>query len=252
MINIPTTCPVCSTAINRINDILFCTNDLCEAKSSKKLLHFIKTMKIKGLGEKTLEKLDLSDITDLYDLSLLEMNDILGEKIGTKLYNEITGSKTIPLATFIQSFGVPLIGNSASTKLANHTDSLWDIHRETCEEAGIGNKATNNLLQWINKNESRYRDLPIMTSTPVQQLEVEELYKVVITGKLNDYSSRAKAKDFLETKGVTVMSGISSKVNYLVCDIRKGSSSETKAEKLNIPIISMNDLLNKINGDIND
>jgi len=29
--------------------------------SSKKLQHFVKTMKIKGLGEKTLEKLDLTD-----------------------------------------------------------------------------------------------------------------------------------------------------------------------------------------------
>ena len=253
MLNIPRSCPVCESTLVRINDQLFCKNDSCDAKTAKKLLHFIKTMKIKGLGEKTLEKLNLSDIPDLYELSLAEMITQLGEKVGTKLFNEIAQSKTISLATYIQAFGITLIGNSISTKIAKHTDSLWDIHRGTCEEAGLGVKATNYLLQWINKNEDKYRDLPITPSIPVQTIEVEELYKIVITGKLNDYSSRTKAKDFLETKGVTVMSGISSKVNYLICDLENSSSSShTKAKKLNIPIISMNNLLTILNGDIND
>lgn len=252
MLHIPANCPVCESALNRVNDQLFCVSNTCDAKSSKKLLHFIKTMKIKGLGEKTLEKLNLSDITDLYELSMDGMITQLGEKVGTKLFNEIAQSKTIPLSTFIQSFGITLIGNSASTKLAKVTNSLWSIDSEVCNNAGLGKKATDYLLQWINTNEDRYCDLPITPSIAVQTIEVEELCKVVITGKLNDYSSRAKAKDFLETKGVTVMSGISSKVNYLVCDTCKGSSSELKAKNLNIPILSMNDLLNKINGDIND
>lgn len=253
MLNIPTSCPVCESTLVRVNDQLFCKDDNCDAKTAKKLLHFIKTMKIKGLGEKTLEKLELIDINELYELSLTEMITKLGEKVGTKLFNEIAQSKTIPLATYIQSFGITLIGNSISTKLAKHTDSIWDIHRETCQEAGLGEKATNYLLQWINKNEDKYCDLPITPSIPVQTNEVEELYKVVITGKLNDYSSRTKAKDFLETKGVTVMSGVSSKVNYLICDLENSSSSShVKAEKLNIPVLSMNDLLIILNGDIND
>jgi len=251
MLNIPTSCPMCQSGLVRVNDQLFCQNDSCDAKASKSILHFIKTMKIKGLGEKTLEKLDVASITDLYDLSLAGMITQLGEKVGTKLFNEIAQSKTIPLATFIQSFGITLIGNSASTKLVKYTESLWDIHRETCEEAGLGEKATQHLLTWINKNIDKYYDLPIVTSTNLKN-EVEELYKVVITGKLNNYSSRAKAKDFLETKGVTVMSGVSSKVNYLVCDNISNSSSCAKAQALNIPILSMNDLLIILNGDIND
>lgn len=252
MLNIPTQCPVCESALVRVNDQLFCQNDSCDAKSSKRLQHFVKTMKIKGLGPASLEKLDLDDIPDLYELSLIEMKDILGEKIGTKLYTEITNSKNVPLATFIQSFGITLIGNSASTKLAKVTDSIWNIDAGTCEDAGLGAKATDYLLQWINNNRDRYCDLPITPSMPDSPNEVEELFKIAITGKLDDYSSRAKAKDFLETKGVTVMSGVSSKVNFLVCDKPSSSSNCVKAEKLNIPIISMNDLLNKINGDIND
>lgn len=251
MLTIPSKCPVCTDTLERVNDQLFCRNDKCDAKTSKKLLHFIKTMKIKGLGEKTLEKLDLTDIPDLYNLSLKDLTSATGEKIGIKLFNEIAQSKTIPLATFIQSFGITLIGNSASTKLAKHIDSMWNINELVCSKAGLGEKATNYLLQWIKLNRSKYSDLPITPSIAPKTIEVEELFKVCVTGKLNDYTSRNKAKEFLETKGVTVMSGVSSKVNYLVCDNISSSSSCVKAKKLNIPIISMNDLLTILNGEIN-
>lgn len=248
MLTIIEQCPMCDSTLERVNDQLFCRNDNCDAKSSKKIAHFIKTMKIKGLGPATIEKLELESINELYELTLEDLTSILGDKIGNKLYIEITNSKTAPLALYIQAFGIPLIGNSATTKLAKYTDSLWNIDEEVCVNAGLGKVATTNLLQWIKKNEVNYSDLPVTpTVTSKEEVVTEELYKVVITGKLNDFSSRNKAKDFLDTKGVTVMSGVSSKVDYLICDLdESSSSSHTKANKLNIPIISMNDLLNII------
>lgn len=241
---------MCESKLDRINDQLFCRNDSCDAKSSKKIQHFVKTMKIKGLGPASLEKLNLESINDLYELSEGELTSKLGEKIGTKLYTEIVNSRTVPLSIFIQAFGIPLIGNSATTKLAKVTDSLWNINEEVCKKAGLGKVVTNNLLQWINKNEVNYRDLPvtpIVNKTEVK--ETENLFKVVITGKLNDFSSRNKAKDFLATKGITVVDTVSKNINYLICDQNSISSSSTKATALNIPIITMNDLLNIINGD---
>lgn len=249
MLNIPTQCPVCESTLERVNDQLFCRNDNCDAKSNKKILHFIKTMKIKGLGPATFNKLELESINELYDLSLEELTSVLGEKIGTKIYTEITTSKTAPLAIFIQAFGIPLIGNSATTKLANHTDSLWNIDEEVCANAGLGKVATNNLLQWINKNEIYYSDLPV---TPIvnqtEEVKTKELFKVAVTGKLNDFSSRNKAKDFLANKGITVVSSVTKNVKYLICDqVGSSSSSSTKATALNIPIITMNDILTEIN-----
>jgi len=253
MLDIPTLCPVCDSTLERVKDQLFCRNDSCDAKTSKKLEHFVKTMKIKGLGPATLEKLDLESINELYELSLEELTSVLGEKIGTKLYTEITTSKTAPLAIFIQAFGIPLIGNSATTKLAKHTDSLWKINEEVCTTAGLGNVATNNLLQWITRNEINYSDLPITPTVILEEDKVaksEKLFKVAVTGKLNDFTSRNKAKDFLATKGVEVMGSVTKNVKYLVCDqVGSSSSSSTKATALNIPIITMNDLLNNIIGD---
>ncbi len=86
------------------------------------------------------------------------------------------------------------------------------------------------------------------TSGEVKISEVKETScTVAITGKLNDFSSREKAKNYLTPLGVKVISSISSKTNYLVCDIESSnSSSYKKAIKLNIPIITMNNLLNDI------
>jgi DNA ligase (NAD+) len=208
-------------------------------------------MKIKGLGPASLDKLDLESINELYELTLEDLTSILGEKIGTKLFTEITNSRTAPLALYIQAFGIPLIGNSATTKLAKYTDSLWKIDEEVCKKAGLGNKATDNLLQWISKNEINYSDLPVTPTVNLPTKVPEETFKIAITGKLNDFSSRAKAKDFLATKGITVMSAVTKNVKYLVCDqVGSSSSSSIKATALNIPVITMNDLLNNINGEI--
>jgi DNA ligase (NAD+) len=250
MLNIPNSCPVCESKLERVNDQLFCRNDNCDAKSTKKLQHFVKTMKIKGLGPASLEKLNLDSINDLYKLSLEEISSILGEKIGTKLYDEIAKSKTVPLATYIQSFGIPLIGNSATTKLAKHTDSIWNIDETVCNKAGLGKVATSNLLQWIKKNEVNYSDLPVTPIVNSNEVKTEELFKIAITGKLNDFSSRTKAKDFLANKGIAVMSTVTKNVKYLITDQEDSSSSSSKkATTLGIPIITMNDLLNIINGD---
>ena len=247
MILIPKNCPVCESALERVKDQLFCRNSNCSAQSSKQILHFSKTMKIMGLGEKTLEKLELESINDIYNYTVEELKSILGEKIGTKLFNEIANSRIISLSTFINAFGIPLIGSSASAKLATVCKSLWDIDAKACKQAGIGDKATNNLLQWIIENREQYSDLPI-TTTVSEVTEPEDiLYNVAITGKLEDYSSRAKAKQVLESKGIKVLSKLSSNASYLICDQEDSrSSSYKKAVQLNIPVITMKNLLNII------
>ena len=58
---IPTHCPACNSVLDIVNDQLFCRNPDCPAKSSKRIEHFAKTLKIKGLGKATIEKLDLQD-----------------------------------------------------------------------------------------------------------------------------------------------------------------------------------------------
>jgi len=78
----PTKCPSCGSQLELVKDQLFCRNPDCGAKSSKKLEHFAKTLKIKGLGPKTIEKLPLTSIPDIYSMSKKEIVDEIGEKLG--------------------------------------------------------------------------------------------------------------------------------------------------------------------------
>ena len=53
----PTHCPSCDSELDWVNDSLYCRNRLCPAQNSKAVEHFAKTMKIKGLGPASIEKL---------------------------------------------------------------------------------------------------------------------------------------------------------------------------------------------------
>ena len=247
MIEIPTNCPECNSTLTRENDQLFCTYKGCSAQSNKKLLHFAKTLKIMGLGEKTIEKLGIVKIGDLYNLTYDNIESKLcSEKLAHKLLAEIEKSKEVSLDIYISALGIPLVGKSVSSKLSTVIDNLWDVSREDCKKAGIGEKATNNLLSWINDNKDEYNSLPIKTISNKKVIPSSYIAKVCITGKLKDFASRTEAKQLLESLGVQVMSSVSSNIDYLVCDVESSSSSYKKAKKLNKQIITMNNLLNII------
>ena len=74
----PTNCPSCHSILEWTNDQLFCKNDNCPAKSSKLVEHFAKTLKIKGLGPKTVEKLSLDSINKIYDIAFSYIEKRLG------------------------------------------------------------------------------------------------------------------------------------------------------------------------------
>ena len=241
-IEILTQCPVCDSNLIRVKDQLFCQNNLCDAKVFKSIIHFVKAMKIKGMGEKTIEKLDLVSINSIYTLTRDYIISELGEKLGIKLYNEIEKSKNINVDKYITAFGIPLVGKTASEKLSQHTDSIWNIDEKMCKLAGLGEKATYNLTDWILHNKFEYENLPITTVKGKQQSEAT--IKVCITGKLKDFTSREKAKAYLKDYGVQVVSSVSSNIDYLICDVEGSSSSSIKkANKLNISVITMNQLL---------
>ena len=90
----PTNCPSCATELVWEKDQLFCHNADCSGKTSKKIEHFASTLKIKGLGPRTVEKLKIYSIFDLYVLPLEIMIEALqSEKLAVKLHREIEHSK---------------------------------------------------------------------------------------------------------------------------------------------------------------
>ena len=240
-------CPSCGAILTRITDQLFCSNSECGATMGKKVQHYAKAMKIKGLGEKTIEKLDIITIEDIYFLTETQMIDKLGVKIGTKLFNEIQFSKVTTLSKLLPALSISLIGNTAARKVAQVVQDLQGITLDTCKKAGLGDKASSNLVRWLDENYSVYENLPLEFKSEVaSQPTKSQNIKVCITGKLDDHSSRDSASTYLREKGITVVTGVSKALDYLINEDNKPSSKLSKANSYGIPIVTIKHLIEEI------
>lgn len=239
-IQIPTNCPCCEYPLIKVNDQLFCRNTACSAQVNGKLQHFAKTLGIKGLGEKSIEKLNLSDLTELFYLDPVETGRLLGsEKVALKLLDEIERAKSASLATVLASFSIPLIGNSASNKIAPLVSNIDDITLEICKKAGLGEKATANLMDWINTEYQELKEfLPFSFETPCSKPVDVNAKTVCITGKLKSFKTKAEATNILINAGFRVVENITKTTNYLVDEDNKNSSKRKKADEYGITIIT--------------
>lgn len=237
-IEIPVNCPVCDSKLELVQDQLFCRNSSCAAQVQGKLEHFAKTMKIKGLGPSTIEKLALSDFTELYYLDETEIADVIGEKLAVKLFDEINKSRNADLAMFIAAMSIPLIGGTASEKIANVISNPNEITDEKCKEAGLGEKATANLMYWIKTEYQQIKEyLPFDFKPKEQKIASNTGQLVCITGKLKSFSTKAEATKALEAAGYRVTDNLTKVVQILVDESNKGSSKRTKAETMDILIV---------------
>lgn len=237
-IEIPTTCPCCNYTLELVNDQLFCRNTACDAQLSKKVEHFCKTLGIKGMGAKTIEKLGLADITELFYLDLDSVSESLSSKtVATKLINEIEKAKQADLATVIASFSIPLVGGTASKKICASINSIDDITYDKCREAGLGEKVSQNLVGWLETEFTEVREFLPFSFTS-QQVPVQSGGKsVCITGKLSSFKTKSEAYKALEEAGFKVTETVTKSTDYLVDEDNKGSSKRKKADDLGITII---------------
>ena len=239
-IEIPTNCPCCNYKLELVNDQLFCRNQACSAQLEKKVEHFCKTLGIKGMGSKTIEKLQLADITELYYLEQDQVcSAVNSERVGLKLLAEIERSRNADLATVLSAFSIPLIGRTASTKLCSVVNHVDEINATTCKQAGLGDKATQNLLSWLETEFCEIRHfLPFSFRAEQTSTTAISGKNICITGKLSSFKTKAEAYKQLEQLGYTMVESVTKTTNYLVDEEDKSSTKRKKAEQLGIKIIT--------------
>ena len=241
-IEIPTTCLCCNYKLELVNDQLFCRNTACSAQLGKKVEHFCKTLGIKGMGPKSVEKLDLQDLTELFYLDLDTVTEALGSaKTAEKLLDEIERSKSADLATVLASFSITLVGNTASKKICEVVNHIDEITYETCREAGLGDKVTQNLITWLETDFPDLREfLPFSfkSNRNSNTTSNNNSKTVCITGKLSSYKNKAEAYLALEAAGYKAVESVTKATDYLVDEEDKASTKRKKAESLGIPIIT--------------
>ena len=218
---------------------MFCKNTSCGTKIHKKLEHFAKTLKIKGLGPKAIEKLGVTTSQELYLLTKDDLVSILeSEKIGAKLFAELQVSKNVPMNVVLPALSIPLIGNTAAKKLATVCDTVHDINADTCESAGLGPKATDNLLSYLSENGIALLDHPFSFKFEKPQVVLAQKGVVCISGKLKSYKTKAEAAEILQQKGYDIKASLTRDVTILVNESGIESQKTQKARDAGVQIIT--------------
>ena len=246
-ITAPSTCPSCGSKLELSFPLLYCRNPSCGDQSSKKIEHFAKTLKIKGLGPAAINSLVLESINDIYAISEYEIVNLLGsQKLGEKLFTEIENSVKAPLNILLAAFSIRLIGKTASEKLSAVCESIHDINEDSCAKAGLGPKATESLLDWI---EEEYPLLELPHSFAFESPKVRTGGVVCISGKLKSFKTKAQATQILEQHGYTVKSSVTKDVTILVNESGVESQKTTKARESGVTIVeNLLDFLGETNG----
>src|SRR6056300_161837 len=239
-IQAPTHCPSCESALVWINHLLYCQSPTCGSQAQKKVEHFAKTLKIKGLGPSSIEKLGIYGIEDVYTLTQERIAECLSsEKLAEKLYAEIQISEAASLNLVLPAFSIPLIGKTATEKLSKVCNNITEINEETCEKAGLGPKATANLLDWLVSDFYSYYDglLPFDYKF-TQTTPVAAQGTVCISGKLKSFKTKAEATTALKAAGFDVKSSLTKEVTILINESGIESSKTQKARESGVTIVT--------------
>ncbi|MDP8080212.1 NAD-dependent DNA ligase LigA [Phocoenobacter skyensis] len=264
-ITYPTACPVCNSSIVRIEGeaIIRCTGGLfCNAQRREILKHFVsrKAMDIDGVGEKLIEQLMKKEIVhtpaDLFKLEkeMLVRLERMGEKSAQNALQSIEKAKSTTLARFLFSLGIREVGEATALNLANHFGSLEAIREANLEQLkevqDVGDVVANHIYRfWLEPHNISVVEeliaLGVHWENIVQQDIKDNPLKnknVVLTGSLSQLT-RDQAKALLQSMGCKVSGSVSSKTDFLIAGEKAGSKL-TKAQELDIEILSEQDLIN--------
>ena len=237
----PTQCPSCDSALVWENDLLYCRSADCGEQGYKAVEHFAKTMKIKGLGPASIRKLGWTCPSEIYASTEESILASLGsEAVTNKLWGEIDNSIDAPLERLLPAFGIPLIGNTATRKLSETVENIHEINADTCERAGLGPKATANLLSWLDTRLVYfYTVLPHGWSfSEAPSYPTVDKGVVCISGRLKSFKSKAEATTALNQAGYEVKSSLTKQVSFLINEGGQESAKTRQARDTGVTIVT--------------
>lgn len=263
----PETCPVCDSAIVRIEGeaVARCTGGLfCAAQRKEALKHFVsrKAMDIDGVGGKLIEQLVDRELihtpADLFklDLTTLTRLERMGAKSAENALASLEKAKHTTLARFIFALGIREVGEATALNLANHFKTLEALQNADLEALqqvpDVGEVVANRILAFWHEphNVAVVNDL-IQQGVHWDDVEVKEvgdnLFKgktVVLTGTLTQMG-RNEAKALLQEMGAKVSGSVSAKTDFVIAGDAAGSKL-TKAQELGVAVLTEEEFLAQI------
>lgn len=228
MIDIPQSCPCCASKLVRVKDQLFCRNAECGETATKRVVNYAKKRKIKGLAEKSIIKVNIKSVAEIYTIGQGLLEAALG-KNGTKIHLEIEKSLKTTLSDLIGSLSIPLVGRTTAKKIVGN--SLDDL-----DYSALPPKAKENFVRW--RTSTEYIELLNLPFEFIEVIQPVDTIKgsICITGSFKGYN-RTSIKELAESKGWKVTTTVTKNTNLLLADKPSETSKYKKAVELGINII---------------
>jgi DNA ligase (NAD+) len=266
-IHFPKTCPVCDSKLFKEEGEAAwrCINIECPAQVVERMIHFVSkdAMDIRGFGEANVRKFYelglLKDIPAIYTLDFVKISSLegFGKKSIDNLKQAISNSKTQSLNRLIYALGIRYVGETTAKILAHQVNHLLDLRNYSVEDLqnleDVGPKVAGSIHLFF-QNKDNIRMLQQLEALGVQLKNPKKDHTTggnlqglsfLFTGTLPTLK-RSDAEEMVEQNGGTILSGVSSKLSYLVVGEDAGSKLE-KAKKINsIKIISEAEFLKMI------
>ena len=267
----PTECPSCSHALTKTEDEAKwrCPNPLCEAQAIQRMIFHVSkdAMNIDGFGRSYIERFYelgwLKDISDIYNLDYEAIANLegFGERSATKLRTSIEQAKNNPIYRVLNSLSVYHLGRKASRVLAERIKHVMDLKDWEEEDFTSIHDVGPILAREVSaffQLEENVMILEKMESYGVNMHQTKDDEPIVLaedapfsgktilfTGSLQRMTRKeAQAKATLA--GAKNISGVSSKLDYLVVGEKAGSKLK-KAEALGtVEILTEDEFLSKV------
>lgn len=258
----PTSCSACGGRVVRPEGeaVTRCVNSSCPAQRVERLIHFASkgALDIDGLGPANVQQLvDAGLVQTPADFYRLKKEDLLqlerfGEKSADNLLAAIERSKEQPMDRVLFGLGIRHVGAEVAREVASAAGSFQRLlgmsREELLEIPAVGEKIAQSILDHFSDPENRALVEELLAlGLASEQGETQENPQVlagltfVVTGKLEGFT-RSAIEEVLRSLGATVTSSVSKRTSYLVAG-PGGGSKLTKAQELEIPILSEVELL---------
>jgi len=268
-IQFPTHCPVCATALVKESTeaVWRCTNISCSAQIVERIAHFVSkdAMDIKNLGEANIKKFFelglLKAIPGIYTLDFEKIGQLegFGKKSVDNLTSSIEVSKQQPLHRLIYALGIRFVGETTAKTIASRINHLLDLTRITevqlLEFEDIGVKVASSIVQFFHDpNQLNMIESLIQLGLNVEQTTHQATdgsltgLNFLFTGTLTQLK-RSDAEAMVEAKGGHILSGVSSKLNYLIVGEDAGSKLEKAKKIASIKIMTEAEFIDLVNSD---
>lgn len=257
-IDIPTQCPSCSHKTYQEDIFLWCKNELCPAQNYGNLLHWVKSLEIKGFGDELVQQLfDAKMITEPADFYTLTVEQIAGldrrgEKSAKKVLEALHSKKELTVPFLIKGLGFSSISDKIAEVIQVKFPTLEEMmsakESELSEIHGIGEIVAKNFVTGLAQRKDLIKNL-------LKHITLKE-FKPVAGGPLEGKSfcfTGVRDKNLekvIAEKGGKIASGVSKTLTVLVAkDPEENSSKLNKARELNVKILTLSEAQDLVSKD---